>query len=123
MRGLDASDGASYLRPHMITITPAALQKIKAFQQADPAQAGKAFRVAVDSGGCSGFKYDFRFDERHPEDQLMTQEGVTVVVDPASLDILQGGILDFVEDFQGAGFVVQNPNATGGCGCGKSFSV
>lgn len=108
---------------HMITVTPSAIQKVKEFQQADPGHAGKVFRVAVDSGGCSGYTYDFRFDEQRAGDQAWTLDGVTVVVDAASLDVIKGGIVDFVEDFQGAGFVVQNPNATGGCGCGKSFSV
>lgn len=107
----------------MITCTPAAVQKIREFQASDPALAGKAFRVAVDSGGCSGYKYDFRFDETLPTDQIVHLNGVTVVIDPESASILQQSTLEYLEDFQESGFVVQNPNATSSCGCGKSFGV
>lgn len=107
----------------MITCTPAALAKIREFQQSDPTCVGKAFRVAVDSGGCSGYKYEFRFDAPLPADHSLQLDGVTIVVDPDSAAILQQSTLEYREDFQESGFVVQNPNATSSCGCGKSFGV
>ncbi len=107
----------------MILLTPEAVKKIHEFKAIDPEAAEKPFRVRVDAGGCSGFTYDFSFDVRQAEDTAFDCNGVTVVVDPQSLPFLAGATIDYIEDFQQSGFVVQNPNSTASCGCGKSFGV
>ncbi|TRW48160.1 iron-sulfur cluster insertion protein ErpA [Aliidiomarina halalkaliphila] len=81
-------------------------------------------RVFVTGGGCSGFQYGFTFDEKvNPDDMKIEKSGVTLVVDPMSLQYLMGGVVDYEEGLQGARFFVNNPNATTTCGCGSSFSV
>ncbi|WP_113907904.1 iron-sulfur cluster insertion protein ErpA [Aliidiomarina celeris] len=81
-------------------------------------------RVFVTGGGCSGFQYGFSFDESvNPDDMKIEREGVTLVVDPMSLQYLVGGVVDYEEGLQGARFFVNNPNASTTCGCGASFSV
>ncbi len=81
-------------------------------------------RVAVLAGGCSGFQYRFELDQETLPDDLVIEQGpAKVVVDPASLDLLAGSELDFVDELMGAHFAVRNPNATSACGCGTSFSV
>ena len=81
-------------------------------------------RVAVLAGGCSGFQYRFELDQETQPDDLVIQQGpAKVVVDPASLDLLAGSELDFVDELMGAHFAVRNPNAKSACGCGTSFSV
>ena len=89
------------------------------------AEGGEAMlRVAVTGGGCSGFQYSFALADTRAEDDLVIErDGVTVLVDPMSLDFLKGAELDFVDDLIGAAFKVNNPNATSSCGCGTSFSV
>ena len=77
----------------------------------------------MQGGGCSGFQYGFTFDEKRDNDNVMEQDGITILVDPQSAMYLKDSTVDYVEDFRGAGFSVQNPNATGGCGCGKSFQA
>lgn len=81
-------------------------------------------RVYITGGGCSGFQYGFTFDEKVNEGDFVVQKnGVTMVVDPMSLQYLVGGVVDYTEGLQGSRFTVQNPNATTTCGCGSSFSV
>ena len=81
-------------------------------------------RLAVDGGGCAGFTYKFELaDERRGDDTIAETDGVKLVVDPVSLDLVKGSAVDFVEDLGGAAFKVHNPNAQSGCGCGSSFSV
>jgi len=81
-------------------------------------------RVAVLGGGCSGFQYNFSFEEgRNEDDLLIERDGASVVVDSTSLELLKGSELDYVEEMVGASFQVKNPNATSSCGCGNSFSV
>src|SRR3546814_2838885 len=81
-------------------------------------------RVSVSGGGCSGFQYGFSFDDTvNPDDRTFQRDGVTAVVDEASLGLLAGAQVDFVEDLAGAAFQIKNPNATSSCGCGSSFSV
>jgi iron-sulfur cluster insertion protein len=81
-------------------------------------------RVAVLGGGCSGFQYNFSFEEqRNDDDLLIERDGATVVVDATSLELLKGSELDYVEEMVGSAFQVKNPNATSSCGCGNSFSV
>lgn len=81
-------------------------------------------RLAVDGGGCAGFTYSFELAETaEAEDTIAETDGVRLVVDPASLELVRGSAVDFVEDLGGAAFRVTNPNAQSGCGCGSSFSV
>ena len=89
-----------------------------------PDSQGKPLRVFVQGGGCSGFQYGFTFDEKKDGDNVLEQDGITILVDPQSATYLKDSTVDYVEDFRGAGFSVTNPNATGGsCGCGKSFNA
>jgi iron-sulfur cluster insertion protein len=81
-------------------------------------------RVAVLGGGCSGFQYNFSFEEQKSDDDLLIErDGAAVVVDSTSLELLKGSELDYVEEMVGSAFQVKNPNATSSCGCGNSFSV
>ena len=81
-------------------------------------------RLTVSGGGCSGFQYGFDFSkEVADDDHVFDYEGVALVVDEVSLDLLAGAEVDYVEDLAGAAFVVKNPNATSSCGCGSSFAV
>lgn len=85
---------------------------------------GARLRVAIQGGGCSGFQYTFDFDTSKENDDLLFRHGeVEVVIDPASLDMLKGGVLDYVETLGASHFQITNPNATASCGCGSSFSV
>ncbi|MBI1211681.1 MAG: iron-sulfur cluster insertion protein ErpA [Alphaproteobacteria bacterium] len=85
---------------------------------------GVMFRIAVNGGGCSGYQYDFSFDDTKTEDDLLIErDGAQVLVDAVSLEFLGGAEIDFVEDLMGAHFEVKNPNAKSSCGCGTSFSV
>ncbi len=81
-------------------------------------------RVYISGGGCSGFQYGFTFDEERSEDDLaVDRDGVTLLVDPLSLQYLAGAIVDYSESLSGAQFVIRNPNAKTTCGCGSSFTV
>jgi iron-sulfur cluster insertion protein len=81
-------------------------------------------RLAVDGGGCAGFQYRFDLAEQiEADDTAAVQDGVTLVVDEVSLDLVRGSAVDFVESLGGAAFQVTNPNAASGCGCGTSFSI
>tara|TARA_B110000467_G_C18328812_1_gene491303 strand:- start:714 stop:1082 length:369 start_codon:yes stop_codon:yes gene_type:complete len=84
----------------------------------------KFMRVAVEGGGCSGFQYIFKFDtERNNDDLVFEKNGVEVVVDEISLELITGGRLDYVEELIGSYFQIANPNASSSCGCGTSFSI
>lgn len=81
-------------------------------------------RVFVSGGGCSGFQYGFTFDETtNDDDTLVERDGVTLLIDPMSLQYLAGAEIDYTDGLQGSQFVIRNPNATTTCGCGSSFSV
>ena len=81
-------------------------------------------RLSVDGGGCAGFQYRFGLaDAAEANDVAVARDGVTLVVDPISLDLVRGSTVDFVESLGGAAFQVTNPNAASGCGCGTSFSI
>ena len=107
----------------LLSLTDAAVAKVKYFAQTMPDSTGKPLRVFVQGGGCSGFQYGFTFDEKHADDNVLDQDGITILVDPQSATYLKDSTVDYVEDFRGAGFSVTNPNSTGGCGCGKSFQA
>ena len=108
--------------PGQVALTERAARRIAEILKDEPP--ASVLRVAVTGGGCSGFQYDFCFDDSRGEDDLViVREGATVVIDPVSLDFLKGAEIDFVEEMIGASFKINNPNATASCGCGTSFSV
>lgn len=84
---------------------------------------GKALRVAVEGGGCSGFQYEIDLDEPRDDDLILEGAGQKVVVDAVSLPFLADAVIDFTEELIGARFVIENPNASSSCGCGTSFSM
>lgn len=91
---------------------------------AEEGNAQLALRVYIQGGGCSGFQYGFSFDENRAEDDLAVEKGgVTLLVDPLSLQYLTGAEIDYSESLSGAQFVIRNPNARTTCGCGSSFAV
>ena len=105
-----------------IDLTASAAQRVSAIA----ARTGKPpiLRLAVDGGGCAGFQYVFEMAEAPaPDDAVATRDGVTLVVDPTTLDLVRGGAVDYVESLGGAAFRVNNPQAASGCGCGTSFSI
>ena len=115
------SETTTDFRP--ITITESAARRIAALMSAE-ANPKLMLRVAVSGGGCSGFQYGFTFDEKKEEgDSSVVNQGVTLVVDPMSVQYLMGAEIDYKEDLQGAQFVIRNPNAATTCGCGSSFTV
>jgi iron-sulfur cluster insertion protein len=107
----------------LLSMTDAAVAKVKHFAGTMPDSQGKPLRIFVQGGGCSGFQYGFTFDDKKEADTVIQTGGIEVVVDPQSAQYLKDAQVDYVEDFRGAGFSVTNPNATGGCGCGKSFQA
>ncbi|KHK89617.1 iron-sulfur cluster insertion protein ErpA [Novosphingobium malaysiense] len=105
-----------------ITLSPSAAARVAAIaeKQGKPA----ILRLSVEGGGCSGFQYKFGLADAPDCDDLVAEtDGVRLVVDPMSLDLVDGCVVDFVESLGGAAFRVENPNAAAGCGCGSSFSV
>lgn len=107
----------------MVSLAPSAVAQVKRVQAAGQEHAGKALRVFVTKGGCSGWSYGFRFDAPHPADRSASFDGVDVVVDPDSLPLLEGCVITYEQQGLSAGaFRVTNPNAAGTCGCGQSFA-
>ena len=114
---------ASEAGERRIGLTEAAARRIAFLKEQEGAE-GARLRIAVSGGGCSGFQYGLSFDDQqNPDDFLFERDGVGVVVDDVSLDLLNGAELDFVEDLMGASFQIRNPNAASSCGCGNSFSI
>ena len=109
--------------PAPLVFTDSAAAKVKQLidEEGNP---GLKLRVFVTGGGCSGFQYGFTFDEAISDDDTSLQNGgVTLLVDPMSLQYLMGAEIDYQENAEGAQFVIKNPNATSTCGCGSSFSA
>ena len=107
----------------MITISPSAQEKIKDIL-AEENNPSIRLRVFVQGGGCSGFSYGFTLDEEVAEDDFtLDDNGVSVLVDPMSMQYLQGAEIDYKDELMGASFTIKNPNATTTCGCGSSFGV
>jgi iron-sulfur cluster assembly accessory protein len=108
-----------------LVITPAAAVEVQKFMVAEnvaPEVGG--LRVSVQPGGCSGFKYSLLIEDKPADDDtIVSQHGFNVFVDPFSLQYLSGVNIDYVTSMQGSGFTFKNPNSTGGCGCGSSFSA
>ena len=105
-----------------ISLSPSAAARVAAIaaRTAKPA----ILRLSVEGGGCSGFQYKFGLADAPECDDIIAQtDGVQLVVDPVSLDLVAGATVDYVESLGGAAFKVENPQATAGCGCGSSFAV
>ncbi|GAA5045933.1 iron-sulfur cluster insertion protein ErpA [Erythrobacter westpacificensis] len=105
-----------------LTLTEAAASRVGliAQKQGKPA----ILRLSVEGGGCSGFQYKFDLDDAPEADDAVSEtDGVKLVVDPVSLDLVNGCTVDYVESLGGAAFRVENPNAAAGCGCGSSFGI
>jgi iron-sulfur cluster insertion protein len=117
------SEASTTLQERRITVTESAARRI-AVLKAQEAAEGAFLRIAVSGGGCSGFQYGLSFDDqRNADDSVFERDGVAVVVDDVSLDLIAGAEIDFVEDLMGASFQIKNPNAASSCGCGNSFSI
>lgn len=105
-----------------LTLTPAAAKRVALIAQKQTKPA--ILRLSVEGGGCSGFQYKFDLAEGPDGDDSVSEtDGVKLVVDPISLDLVSGSVVDFVESLGGAAFRVENPNAAAGCGCGSSFGI
>jgi len=106
-----------------IVVTENAARRIALLKAQEHAESA-FLRIAVSGGGCSGFQYGLSFDDqRNDDDFVFERDGISVVVDETSLDLLKGAEVDFVEDLMGAAFQIRNPNAASSCGCGNSFST
>jgi len=106
------------------TITERAAEEIKKFMADQGLLATAGLRVRVIPGGCSGFQYSMNVEEAaDPGDEVVETDGIRVFIDPLSKRFLNGVRLDYVTSMMGSGFTFENPNATGGCGCGSSFTV
>jgi len=109
--------------PPPVVFTDAAASKVGELIQEEQNPELK-LRVFVSGGGCSGFQYGFTFDENTEDgDSEVVNQGVTLVIDPMSVQYLMGAEIDYKEDLQGAQFIIRNPNATTTCGCGQSFTA
>ena len=120
--GLDsAPDYQSLDSPLQFTSSAASKAAELVVEEGNPAL---KLRVYIQGGGCSGFQYGFEFDEEQAEDDLAVKtDGVTLLVDPPSLQYLMGAVVDYTESLHGAQFVIRNPNAKTTCGCGSSFAA
>jgi len=106
-----------------LSLTEVAATKVQEIRDAEAIEATYGLRVKVMGGGCSGFQYDLFFDEPGEGDTIFESLGVRLLCDTMSFMYLMGTTIDYVEGLQGAGFKFNNPNTTGSCGCGSSFSV
>ncbi len=109
----------------VMTVTPAAVAEVKKFMEAEkvPTDVG-GLRVSVQPGGCSGFKYALLIEDQAADDDfVIPSDGFRMFIDPFSAQYLNQVTIDYVSSMQGSGFTFKNPNSTGGCGCGSSFSA
>jgi iron-sulfur cluster assembly accessory protein len=121
-----ATNGGTSAEPDvMLTLSPVAKTEVRRFMQAEGVSPEKGgLRVSVQPGGCSGFKYSLLIEDQGAEDDFVVDQGdFKVFVDPFSAQYIQGVNIDYVSSMQGSGFTFKNPNSTGGCGCGSSFSA
>jgi iron-sulfur cluster insertion protein len=101
-------------------VTPRAFERLA---EIGAAAQGKALRIAVEGGGCSGFQYQITLDDRREDDLVLEGAGEQVLIDSVSLPFLQDATITYTDELIGARFAVENPNATSSCGCGTSFSL
>jgi len=105
----------------MITVTDSAVKQLQALMQEKEAEPGTGLRIFVESGGCAGMQYGMSLDNTKEGDQVIERDGVRVIIDPESAGYMQGSVIDYADGLAGAGFKINNPNATRSCGCGTSF--
>ena len=107
-----------------LTFHSAAADKVKEIMDEDPEVTENiSLRVFIQGGGCSGFQYGFTFDETKDDDEVVVTDGVTLVVDPLSLQYLDGSEIDYSNDHFNSQFIIRNPNVQTTCGCGSSFAA
>ena len=117
-------DGVAVIDTQPFGLTESAARRVAVLLKDEDMVNATFMRVAVEGGGCSGFQYIFSFDAMKNDDDLVFEkDGVKVVVDEVSLELVSGGRLDYVEELIGSYFQVVNPNASSSCGCGTSFSL
>ena len=108
----------------LLTLTPAAVSKVETFLEDHGSVEGAGLRVAVLPGGCSGFQYGLNIEDGpEADDEVFEMAGISFFVDAFSVQYLEGVEIDYVTNMMGAGFTFRNPNASGGCGCGSSFTT
>ncbi len=108
----------------LLTLTPTAVSQIETFIEEQGISDNVGLRVGVLPGGCSGFQYGLNIEDAPEEDdEIFDLSGIKVFVDPFSVQYLMGVEIDYVTSMMGSGFTFRNPNASGGCGCGSSFTV
>ena len=108
----------------MLTLPPKVTDRaFERLAEIGAAAQGKALRIAVEGGGCSGFQYSIDLDTASDDDMVLDGAGESVVIDSVSLPFLADATIDFSDELNGARFVINNPNATASCGCGTSFSM
>tara|TARA_Y100001958_G_C20661948_1_gene185154 strand:+ start:85 stop:429 length:345 start_codon:yes stop_codon:yes gene_type:complete len=113
-------NGNKYLNKDF-NLSKEALERIKVLLKDEE---GSYFRISVLGGGCSGFQYDFSFDKKPKDDDMIFKEGgIDYLIDKVSIDFLRGSTLEYVSELAGSYFQIKNPNATANCGCGTSFSI
>ena len=121
--GGDAPEGGG-AGPDVVSLTPRAAGKVASFRSSEPDGAALALRVAVQAGGCAGFRYALFFDDRLLEgDVVSVQHGVTLRIDRQSALYLSGAAIDWKESLASSGFAIDNPNASGSCACGESAAL
>ena len=105
-----------------LTIPPVATRE--AFAKLEEVGKNSALRISVEGGGCSGFKYNIDYDNQiNDDDFVISQETLKIIIDPISLQFLNGSVIDYKSELVGSRFVIENPNAVSSCGCGTSFSI
>ena len=106
-----------------VGFSDAAAEKVNKLVE-EEGRPGLVLRVSVSGGGCSGYQYDFAFDDKRNDDDYVNEnKGATMVIDATSMQYLNGSTVDYLEGLEGARFVIDNPNADSTCGCGSSFSI
>ena len=114
---------ATEQKESVVIVTESAAKEIQSMLAREKENAGKALRVYVEGGGCSGMQYGMVFDEKRSDDTVTELHGVAVLVDPFSANYLRGSVVDFSDALTGGGFKITNPQAKQSCGCGKSFEA
>lgn len=107
----------------VVTLTPNAIAKIKAFNAKDPQAVGKSLRILLEAGGCSGYQYGFTYDEKKEGDYVVSSEGISILIDSRSAELLRGSVIDYKEELGNEGFAIENPQVKKSCGCGHSVEI
>lgn len=105
----------------MITLTTSAIEHLKSLLAEKNAGAGTGLRLRVEKGGCAGMQYVMGLDASKEDDSVYTEDGVSVIIGPESVEYLRGCQIDYVDSLADSGFKLNNPNAARSCGCGTSF--